>query len=199
MLLETEIGVARNEPVTFAVRKAIEKGVVELIKAGDEKDLWKIKKVEEVIADDLDEQVKTKEEVKTELVVEQSEQQKVKTREEYLAEKKARKELKKAQKLEVKNYNKENNTKFKTWDEYQTHLKTLAAIKSKEIEKEERRTLMQIKLECEKSANATGKVSEKCTELIDEKDWADLDKIVEEENTNEENDNGSSDSSSDND
>ena len=199
LLLETEIGVARNEPVTFAVRKAIEKGIVELIKAGDEKDLWKIKKVEEVIADDLDEQVKTKEEVKTELVVEQSEQQKVKTREEYLAEKKARKELKKAQKLEVKNYNKENNTKFKTWDEYQTHLKTLAAIKSKEIEKEERRTLMQIKLECEKSANATGKVSEKCTELIDEKDWADLDKIVEEENTNEENDNGSSDSSSDND
>ena len=57
---------------------------------------------------------------------------------------------------------------------------------------------MQIKLECEKSANATGKVSEKCTDLIDEKDWADLDKTLEEENTNEENDNGSSDSSSDN-
>ena len=31
MLLETEAGVARNEPVTFAVRKAIEAGVAELI------------------------------------------------------------------------------------------------------------------------------------------------------------------------
>ena len=60
---------------------------------------------------------------------------------------------------------------------------------------------MKIKVECEKSANATGKVSEKCTQLIDEKDWADVDKETEkvEENTNEENDNGTSDSSSDND
>ena len=41
MLLETEVGVARNEPVTFAVRKAIEAGVVELIKRGEEKELWK--------------------------------------------------------------------------------------------------------------------------------------------------------------
>ena len=41
MLLEVEAGVARNEPVTFAVRKAIEAGVVELIKRGEEKELWK--------------------------------------------------------------------------------------------------------------------------------------------------------------
>ena len=199
MLLETEIGVARNEPVTYAIRKAIEKGVVELINQGAKKNVWEITPVPEVVLpEDLDEEVKTKEEVKIELKVEQQEPAKIKTRAEYLAEKKARKELKKAQNLEVKNYNKENKTKFKTWDEYQEELKRLAAIEVKEAEKEERRALMQIKLECEKSANATGKVSEKCTDLIDEKDWADLDKTLEEENTNEENDNGSSDSSSDN-
>ena len=190
---------ARNEPVTYAIRKAIEKGVVELINQGAKKNVWEITPVPEVVLpEDLDEEVKTKEEVKIELKVEQQEPAKIKTRAEYLAEKKARKELKKAQNLEVKNYNKENKTKFKTWDEYQEELKRLAAIEVKEAEKEERRALMQIKLECEKSANATGKVSEKCTDLIDEKDWADLDKTLEEENTNEENDNGSSDSSSDN-
>ena len=48
MLLEIEAGVARNEPVTFAVRKAIEAGVVELIKRGVEKDLWKYKEIIEV-------------------------------------------------------------------------------------------------------------------------------------------------------
>ena len=37
MLVEIEAGVARNEPVTYAVRKAIEKGVVELINEGAEK------------------------------------------------------------------------------------------------------------------------------------------------------------------
>ena len=47
LLLEVEAGVARNEPVTFAVRKAIEKGIVELIKEGDEKGLWKIQKVKQ--------------------------------------------------------------------------------------------------------------------------------------------------------
>ena len=47
LLLELEVGVARNEPVTFAVRKAIEKGIVELIKEGDEKGLWKIQKVKQ--------------------------------------------------------------------------------------------------------------------------------------------------------
>ena len=42
MLLETELGVARNEPVTYAIRKAIEKGVVELINEGAKKEVWKI-------------------------------------------------------------------------------------------------------------------------------------------------------------
>ena len=45
MLLEIETGYAKNEPVTFAVRKAIEAGVVELIKQGVEKDLWKYKEI----------------------------------------------------------------------------------------------------------------------------------------------------------
>jgi len=40
LLVEIEAGVARNEPVTFAVRKAIEKGVVNLINIGAEKGLW---------------------------------------------------------------------------------------------------------------------------------------------------------------
>ena len=40
LLLEVELGVARNEPVTYAVRKAIEKGVVDLINQGAAKGLW---------------------------------------------------------------------------------------------------------------------------------------------------------------
>ena len=58
MLLEIEAGIAKNEPVTFAVRKAIEAGVVELIKQGVEKDLWKYKEIVEpeleVTAEDLE-------------------------------------------------------------------------------------------------------------------------------------------------
>ena len=58
MLLEVETGFAKNEPVTFALRKAIEAGVVELIKLGVEKDLWKYKVIEvdevEVTAEDLE-------------------------------------------------------------------------------------------------------------------------------------------------
>ena len=40
LLVEIEAGVARNEPVTYAIRKAIEKGVVELINEGANKELW---------------------------------------------------------------------------------------------------------------------------------------------------------------
>ena len=47
MLVEIEAGYARNEPVTFAIRKAIEKGVVDLIHKGITKDLWAYK-IEEV-------------------------------------------------------------------------------------------------------------------------------------------------------
>ena len=48
MLVEVEAGYARNEPVTLAVRKAIEKGVVDLIHLGAQKELWKFS-VDEVV------------------------------------------------------------------------------------------------------------------------------------------------------
>lgn len=41
---ELETGLAANEPVNYAVRAAIEAGVLELIKEGDRKGLWRIKK-----------------------------------------------------------------------------------------------------------------------------------------------------------
>ena len=44
-LLEVEAGVAVNEPVTYAVRKTIEGAVVEMIKAGEKKGLWKYKPI----------------------------------------------------------------------------------------------------------------------------------------------------------
>ena len=151
LLLEVEAGVARNEPVTFAVRKAIEKGIVELIKEGDEKGLWKMK-VEEVTSG-----FENGEDIPDKVVIEQQEPNVEKTYEDYLEE--------------------------------------------KEAAKEERKKLIQIKLACEKDANASGKVSKECTDLIDEKDWDDVDKETEkvEENKSDEKDiNGDSDSSSDN-
>ena len=65
MLVEIEAGYAKNEPVTYAVRKAIEAGVVELIKQGAIKELWKyagpteeellaLAEEEEKIQDELD-------------------------------------------------------------------------------------------------------------------------------------------------
>ena len=55
MLVEIEAGYARNEPVTFALRKAIEKGVVEIIEAGVDKELWAFeKKVVPEIKDYID-------------------------------------------------------------------------------------------------------------------------------------------------
>ena len=42
-LLEVELGGAINEPVTYAVRKTIEGAVVELVRAGEKKGLWKFK------------------------------------------------------------------------------------------------------------------------------------------------------------
>ena len=52
MLVEVEAGFARNEPVTLAVRKAIEKGVVDLIHLGAKKGLWEFD-IEEVKIQDL--------------------------------------------------------------------------------------------------------------------------------------------------
>jgi len=157
MLLEVEAGVARNEPVTYAIRKAIEKGVVELINEGAKKKVWEITPVPEV---------KTDEDIQKEhesLKVNQSETKKVKTYEDYLAE--------------------------------------------KEKAKEKRKQLIQLKIACEKSANASGKVSEECTALQDELDWQEVDeaaeevketKEIEENKSDEKVSNGDSDSSSDN-
>ena len=152
MLVEIEAGVARNEPVTFAVRKAIEKGVVELINEGAEKGLWEFE-IEEIVI----EPTKDLKVIVDDITVDMGEVKPEKTYEDYLEE--------------------------------------------KEAAKEERKKLIQIKLACEKDANASGKVSKECTDLIDEKDWDDVDKETEkvEENKSDEKDiNGDSDSSSDN-
>ena len=181
MLLETEAGVARNEPVTFAVRKAIEAGVAEIINVGAKKELWKIVlPPEPEVIEESDAEVVTKEEVKVNLEVEQT-VVKVKTREEYLAEKKAKKlalleekrlkkealeaeklakkeallakkHLMKVQKNELAWYNKANGTEFKTWAEYQTHLKMLVAFDLKEAIKEERKVKIQTILNDQKAA-----------------------------------------------
>ena len=46
-LLETEAGFTQNESVTYAVRKAIEAAVVQIVKEGEEKQLWEFKKEKE--------------------------------------------------------------------------------------------------------------------------------------------------------
>jgi hypothetical protein len=40
-LLETETGFSVNEPVNYAVRAAVEQGIVELVYEGQRKGLWK--------------------------------------------------------------------------------------------------------------------------------------------------------------
>ena len=184
MLLESEAGVARNEPVTFAVRKAIEAGVAEIIHSGAKKDLWKIVLPPEPVlpeaVEESDAEVVTEEEVKVNLEVEQT-VVKIKTREEYLAEKKAKKlalleekrlkkealeaeklvkkeallakkHLMKVQKNELAWYNKANSTEFKTWAEYQAHLKHLIALELKRVEKESRKAEVQLNIHQEKAA-----------------------------------------------
>ena len=42
---EAETGLTINEPGTYAVKSAVEQAVVELIKEGDRKGVWKIKEV----------------------------------------------------------------------------------------------------------------------------------------------------------
>ena len=172
MLLETEAGMARNEPVTFAVRKAIEAGVAEVINEGAKKGLWKIK-VAEVTSG-----FENQEDTSMPVMITQSKPVKIKTRAEYLAEKKAKKlaekkakkeallaekeakkeallakkHLKKVQKNELAWYNKANGTKFKTWAEYQEHLKILVAKQLKLEMKEVRKAKIQAMLNTEKAA-----------------------------------------------
>ena len=47
-LLETEAGITENESITYAVRKAIEQSVIEIIKEGEKKQLWEFKQEEEI-------------------------------------------------------------------------------------------------------------------------------------------------------
>lgn len=56
-LLESETGYSVNEPVNYAVRAAIEAGIVEIIYEGETKGLWKFKETEipEIIVEDIDE------------------------------------------------------------------------------------------------------------------------------------------------
>ena len=55
----------------------------------------------------------------------------------------AKKHLKKVQKNELAWYNKANGTDFKTWDEYQDHLKMLVAFDLKETAKRKRKAKIQ--------------------------------------------------------
>ena len=88
MLVEVEAGYARNEPVTFAVRKAIEKGVVDVINLGVDKGLWEFD-IKEVTIPEI------KDYVDPVLNIEIGEEKVEKTYEDYLAEKERAKEERK--------------------------------------------------------------------------------------------------------
>ena len=88
MLVEIEAGYARNEPVTFAVRKAIEKGVVDVINLGVDKGLWEFD-IKEVTIPEI------KDYVDPVLNIEIGEEKVEKTYEDYLAEKERAKEERK--------------------------------------------------------------------------------------------------------
>ena len=90
MLVEVEAGYARNEPVTFALRKAIEKGVVDLIHEGILKDLWAFE-IEEVILPiakptNIEDYMDTTNDIHIDI----GEKKKEKTYEEYVKEKEAK-------------------------------------------------------------------------------------------------------------
>ena len=98
MLLETEIGVARNEPVTFALRKAIEKGVIEIILEGVDKGLWQLSQEDVIVVPDIVDYIphvdmsvddKTIESVHLDIINEKKE----KTYEQYQEEKALKKEI----------------------------------------------------------------------------------------------------------
>ena len=98
MLLETELGVARNEPVTFAIRKAIEQGVVEIILEGVDKGLWQLSQEDVIVVPDIEDYIphadmsvddKTIESVHLDIINEKKE----KTFEQYQEEKELKKEI----------------------------------------------------------------------------------------------------------
>jgi curli production assembly/transport component CsgG len=91
MLVEVEAGFARNEPVTLAVRKAIEKGVVDVINLGVEKGLWEFEPIKEVEIPEI------KDYVETDITIGMGEEKVEKTYEDYLVEKEKSKEERKQQ------------------------------------------------------------------------------------------------------
>ena len=102
MLVEIEAGVTRNEPVTYAVRKAIEKAVVDMINAGAEKDLWEfdipVVEVTERKIPQLDSKNRGKViHPQYDMNIEIGEEMVEKTYEDYLEEKKLKKELEEEQ------------------------------------------------------------------------------------------------------
>ena len=102
MLVEVEAGYARNEPVTFAVRKAIEKGVVDVINLGVDKGLWEFD-IKEVTIPEISDYVDT------DISVDIGEEKVEKTYEDYLAEKeRAKEERKKEIQKELEETEKEN-------------------------------------------------------------------------------------------
>ena len=102
MLVEIEAGVTRNEPVTYAVRKAIEKAVVDMINAGAEKDLWEfdipVIEVPERKIPQLDSKNRGKVvHPQYDISIEIGEEMVEKTYEDYLEEKKLKQELEEEQ------------------------------------------------------------------------------------------------------
>ena len=102
MLVEIEAGVTRNEPVTYAVRKAIEKGVVDMINKGAKKNLWEFdvpvveapeRKLPMLDTGNGDELNSIKVHPSANINIEIGEEKVEKTYEMYLEEKKLKKEL----------------------------------------------------------------------------------------------------------
>jgi len=91
MLVEVEAGYARNEPVTLAVRKAIEKGVVDVINLGVDKGLWEFEPIKEVEVPEI------KDYVDTDITVDIGEEKVEKTYQDYIDEKERAKEERKQQ------------------------------------------------------------------------------------------------------
>ena len=101
MLVEIEAGVARNEPVTYAIRKAIEKAVVDLINTGAKKELWEFD-VPIIPVPEIKDYLDTTNDVEMngkvihpqyDIKVDIGEEMVEKTYEDYLEEKKLKKEL----------------------------------------------------------------------------------------------------------
>ena len=118
MLVEIEAGVTRNEPVTYAIRKAIEKAVVDLINSGATKDLWEfdipVKKVPVVKLPFIDKDKGKVIHPQYDMNIEVGEEMVEKTYDDYLIEK----ELKKQQEAEEEEaWNKVEETTTEEQDE----------------------------------------------------------------------------------